>query len=616
VVTVWPRWHDGRHVVSVDAPGWVLVSVERVVAKSAVRASQVADRPGPVVTAGVVAAGVLVGAICLALMAANPDSGDAGTWSVQLAANLFTVAVGLVMWHARPGNRVGPLVILLGFAGTTNFLSWDGGDALVWTIGDMWNVLGLVVLANVYLAFPEGKTAGWSRRLVIAVYAWFFLLTVGQRLVDPYPATWPITNPLLVWPNQALADALGRVDSLGALVLSVLVAVTVLDRWRRGSPVARRALAPVFWVTPITLVVVGTFFVALVTDSDTLFAVSTGPLAQLSNFLLPIAFLIGLLQTRLERGLIADLVRELDGVRTGDLESALARAVHDPTLWLAFPTPEGAGFVDPAGRPVELPVGDDRRGITRIEGADRTIAILVHDPAVDPALMESAAAASRLALENERLAAELRAQLDGVRASRARIVEATDEERRRLERDLHDGAQQRLVALGFTLRRANRRADADPELAQLLGDANRELEDGLRELRALARGIHPTALADGGLAPAVRDLADRFPIPVDVEVEDRRLPTSIETTAYFIVAEALTNVLRHAEATRVTIRGRIERDALDLEIADDGRGGADDVRGGSGVRGLVDRAQAVGGTLAIDSPPGGGTTIRARLPLS
>jgi signal transduction histidine kinase len=398
-------------------------------------------------------------------------------------------------------------------------------------------------------------------------------------------------------------------------VLTILVVGTVLNRGRRGSPVARRALAPVFWVSPITLVVVGTFFVAQVTGSDTLSAWSTGPLAQLSNFLLPIAFLIGLLQTRLERGSIADLVRELDGVRTGDFEAALARAVHDPTLWLATPTPEGAGFVDPAGRPVELPVGDDRRDITRIEGTDRTIAILVHDPRVDPALMEGAAAASRLALENERLAAELRAQLEEVRASRARIVEATDEERRRLERDLHDGAQQRLVALGFTLRRANRQVDADVELAQLLGEANRELEDGLRELRALARGIHPTALADGGLAPAVRDLADRFPIPVDVEVEDRRLPTPLETTAYFIVAEALTNVLRHAEASRVTIRGRIERDALDLEITDNGRGGADDVRGGSGVRGLVDRAQAMGGTLAIDSPAGGGTTIRARLPI-
>jgi signal transduction histidine kinase len=463
-------------------------------AAAAGRTAGAASGPGRVATAGVVAAGVLVGAICLALVATstNSDNSD-GHWFVELAANLFTIGVGLVMWHARPGNRVGPLVILMGFASTVVFLSWAGGNAIAWTIGDMWNLLGFVVLANVYLAFPDGRTSGWSRRLVIAVYAWFFVLSVGWRLVDPYPPSWPIRNPLLIWPNEGLADALGVIANVGALVLTILVVGTVLDRWRRGTPVARRALAPVFWVSPITLVVVGTFFVAKVTGSDTLFALSTGPLAQLSNFLLPIAFLVGLLQTRLERGSIADLVRELDGVKTGDLEVALARAVHDPTLRLAFPTPDGTGYVDPAGTPVELPNGSERRDVTRIEGSGRTIAILIHDPAVDPGLVGSAAAASRLALENERLAAELRAQLEEVRASRTRIVEATDEERRRIERGLHDGAQQRLVALGFTLRRANRRADADPELAQLLDDANRELEDGLRARRRRPRAGRPRA---------------------------------------------------------------------------------------------------------------------------
>ncbi len=392
--------------------------------------------------------------------------------------------------------------------------------------------------------------------------------------------------------------------------------LTVLDRWRRGTPAARRALAPVFWVSPITLVVVGTFFVAQATGSDALFAASTGPIAQLSNFLLPIAFLIGLLQTRLERGSIAELVVDLDRVKTGDLEAALARAVHDPTLRLGFPTPDGGGYVDPTGRAIAMPDDGDQRDMTRIEGADGTIAVLIHDPAADQVLVDSAAAASRLALENERLAAELRAQLEEVRASRARLVEATDEERRRLERDLHDGAQQRLVALGFTLRRANRRADADPELGRILDEASRELEDGLRDLRALARGIHPTALIEGGIAPAVRELADRFPLPVDVRIDDRRLPAPIETTAYLIVSEALTNVLRHADATRVTIHGRVEDDALELEVADDGHGGADVGAGGTGLHGLIDRAQAVGGTLAVSSPAGVGTTVRAVLPLS
>jgi signal transduction histidine kinase len=565
----------------------------------------------------VIASAVLVASICLALLASSPAGMNAdGHWSVQLAANLFTIGVGLVMWYARPSNRVGPLVIVMGFASTIDFLSIDGGDSIVWTVGDMWNLLGFVVLAHVYLAFPDGRTSGSSRRLVVAVYAWFFLFTIARRLVDPYPSSWSITNPLLVFPSQALADALSVIANVGALVLSTLVVATVLDRWRRGSAVARRALAPVFWVSPITLVVVGTYFMANAIGSDALLAVSTGPLAQLSNFLLPIAFLAGLLQTRLERGSIADLVRELDGIRTGDLEAALARAVHDPTLRLAFAAADGFGYVDPAGRALELPVDDPRRDVTRIDRADGPLALIVHDPAVDPGLMESAAAASRLALENERLAAELRAQLEEVRASRARLVEASDDERRRLERDLHDGAQQRLVALGFTLRRANRRADQDPELVRILDEANEELEHGLRDLRALARGIHPTALSDGGLAPAVHDLADRFPLPIDVAVDERRLPTPIETTAYFIVTESLTNVLRHSAATHVSIRAIVTNDELLLEIVDDGRGGIDEMALGTGVRGLVDRARALGGSATLDSPADGGTAIRVRLPLS
>jgi signal transduction histidine kinase len=592
------------------------VSAEHAVTSSGAVGGREAGQPGVVATVVVVAAALLVAALCVVLMtlATHSDNQDSH-WSISLIADMFTIGVGIVMWHARPASRVGPLVIVMGFASTVAFLSFDDRDGLVWTIGDMWNTLGTLVLAHVYLAFPDGRTSGWSRRLVIAVYVVYFVASVGPRLMTTYPASWPFQNPLLVWPNDTLAGQVGTLGNLGGLVLAALVVATVVDRWRRGSPVARRALAPVFWVSPISLVVVGAYFLARATGSQALFAASTGPLAQLSNFLLPVAFLLGLLQTRLERGSIADLVRELDGLRTGDLEAALARAVHDPTLRLAFPAPDGTGFVDPAGRPMSLPTPDEGRDATYIEGADQVIAVLIHDPGADGTLVESASAASRLALENERLAAELRAQLEEVRASRARIVEATDEERRRIERDLHDGAQQRLVALGFTLRQANRRADADAELARILGEANLELEEGLRDLRALARGIHPTALADGGLAAAVRDLADRYPIPVEVDIEDRRLPTPIETTAYFIVAEALTNVLRHADATAVAIHGRIDGEALALEVADDGRGGAAVTGAGTGVRGLVDRAQAVGGTLVVDSPSGEGTIVRASLPL-
>ena len=301
--------------------------------------------------------------------------------------------------------------------------------------------------------------------------------------------------------------------------------------------------------------------------------------------------------------------------KTGDLRAALARAIHDPTLRLAFPTPDGDGYVDPAGRPGRgCPPEVHARGVTRVVSADRHHRSARSRPGCRPALVDSAVAASRFALENERLTAELRAQLDEVRASRARIVAATDEERRRLERDLHDGAQQRLVALGFTLRRASRALMPIPSWRVLLDEANRELEDGLRELRALARGIHPTALPRAAWRPPFGS----WPTASRSQSRSMCLPSgchdAIESTAYFIVTEALTNVLRHAQATQVPSAGASPDDALDLEIADDGRGGADDGAGGSGVRGLMDRAQAVGGTLSIDSPADGGTTIRARPP--
>lgn len=567
------------------------------------------------VIVAVVVAATLTAALALFLLVTTPDQGadDDGGWRVHLVSDLFAIGVGLVAWQARPGNRVGPLFILWGFADTISFLSLS--HSVVWTIGDMWNTAGVVVLANIYLVFPAGRSSGWSRRLVVACYGWFFAVSIGRRLFLDYPWAGPPRNPFLVWPNDGLADALGQIGNVGAVILVVLVIGTVLDRWRRGSPAARRALAPVFWVSPIALVVDGSYFLGQAIGSDALVAASTGVLAQLSGYLLPVAFLVGLLRTRLERASIADLVRQLDGVSTGELEGALARAIHDPTLRLAFPNPSASGYVDSAGLPIEVPGHEDARSSTHVMAADRTIAILIHDPAVDRDLVESAAAASRLALENERLAAELRAQLEEVRASRLRIVEATDEERRRLERDLHDGAQQRLVALGFTLRRATRGTDADPELAAILADARRELEDGLAELRALARGLHPTALGDGGLAAAVQDLADRYPIPVTVEISVGRLPGQVESTAYFIVSEALTNVLRHAEATTVSIAGHQDGDVLVLTIRDDGIGGVEEARG-TGVSGLADRASTIGGSLRIDSPPGAGTLITARLPLT
>jgi signal transduction histidine kinase len=250
-----------------------------------------------------------------------------------------------------------------------------------------------------------------------------------------------------------------------------------------------------------------------------------------------------------------------------------------------------------------------------VERDNRPLAALVHDPALDPALVRATGAAAGMAIENERLHAEVRAQLDEVRSSRARLVQAGDDERRRLERDLHDGAQQRLLTLAIALRRADRQlACGEPaELAGTLAGASRELRAAIDELRELARGIHPTVLTEAGLGPALRSLGERAGVPVLVEAIDQRFPPTVEATAFFVASEALANTTKYAKASSAELCARCQDGILTVEISDDGVGGADpDV--GSGLRGLQDRVAAAGGRLTVTSPLGAGTVVRADLP--
>jgi signal transduction histidine kinase len=233
-----------------------------------------------------------------------------------------------------------------------------------------------------------------------------------------------------------------------------------------------------------------------------------------------------------------------------------------------------------------------------------------------PELVVEASAAAALALENARLEVELRARLEALRASRARLVEAGDAERRRLGRDLHDGAQQRLVALMIELQLARERFTNDPAGArELVDSAFANAQAAVGELRDLASGIHPAVLSQRGLDAALESLASRAPVPVELESAlEERLPIAVETAAYFVVAEALTNVAKYAEATHARVEVRRENGCAVVDVRDDGIGGAD-AAGGSGLRGLGDRVGALDGTLVIESPPGAGTLVRARIPL-
>jgi len=285
------------------------------------------------------------------------------------------------------------------------------------------------------------------------------------------------------------------------------------------------------------------------------------------------------------------------------------------------PDPDLGEWIAADGSVVAAPVEDARHAVTLLQHDGRPLAAIVHDPVLreNPALVGSVMAVLRLAVENERLDSELQDRLEEVRASRARLVVAAEEERRRVERDLHDGAQQRLVAVTLALQQARQTATeigASPELRDELGEVADELQGAIDDLRELARGIHPAILEDEGLPAAIVALGRRAGVPVDVDVTlDRRLPSHIESTAYFLVAEAVTNAVRHARASRVTISILDAGSRLEVSIRDDGIGGADPSRG-SGLRGLADRLAAVDGSLEIDAPVGGGTTIRARIPLT
>jgi signal transduction histidine kinase len=299
----------------------------------------------------------------------------------------------------------------------------------------------------------------------------------------------------------------------------------------------------------------------------------------------------------------------------GPLRAALAEALGDPSLALAYWLPEYESWADVDGHPVPLPEETASRAVTTVDRDGEPVAALMHHPSLreEPGLLDAVAAAAAIALENVRLNVELRARLEELRGSRARIVEAGDTERRRLERNLHDGAQQRLVGIALQLRLLENRVRDDPAAAELASLVAGELALSLDELRELARGLHPAVL-EHGLGAALNALAIRSKVPTTVHYEvSGRLPEPVELAAYFVASEALTNVAKYASAAEATVRAWRDGPLAVIEIADDGVGGADDSRG-SGLRGLADRVEALDGRLRVVSPPGAGTVVRVELP--
>jgi signal transduction histidine kinase len=302
---------------------------------------------------------------------------------------------------------------------------------------------------------------------------------------------------------------------------------------------------------------------------------------------------------------MTDLVVDLGETRSGTVRDALAQALGDPTLEVAYRV--DGGYVDAAGRPASLPPPGSRRQVTRIERDGDEVAVLVHDTAVldDPGLIQAVTAATRLAAANARLQAEVRVQVTELEASRRRLLEAGDAERRRLEARLRAGAARRLTLLAQQLARA--RMTAGTATTPAIEQAEKQLARTESDLRELAAGLHPRDLTEHGLPTAIAALANRSMVPVDTAVRVGRLPEHVEATVFFVCSEALANIAKHAHASRVTITIDDAGRTVVVDVVDDGVGGAE-------PRSIADRVEAVGGRLAVESPRGGGTRLRAVIP--
>jgi signal transduction histidine kinase len=569
----------------------------------------------------VLAASLGVGAASALVLFAHdfqPSGGPSDALG-HIALDALWIATGLVAWQRRPGNRVGLLMVAAGFADLSGQLYWNA--PLPYVFFTALSSLQIPIFVHLFLAFPSGRLATrFERRFVGFVYgAWLVLAPLSQLFrdtrVEPDNCPRCPTNPLLVVHSEAVVGVLQRVVDVLVLGVLAITVVLLVQKVRAARGATRRALGPVVLTSAIAiflLIPAGILDTIGTGDELTPLLEEAGGLAFLA---IPVAFLVGLLRTKLQRAGVAGLVVELGAIqRPDDIRDALARALADPSLEVAFWLPADQRYVDPRGSPLDVTT---RRGraVTVLEHDGRRVAALVHDPALEdePELLEAVGAAANLALENARLQAELSAQLAEVRASRARIVEAGDAERRRLERDLHDGAQQRLLGIRLALQLARGRiATGDGSVDELLTEADAEVGGALEELRALARGIHPAILTDEGLVPAIAALARRAPVPIELSIAPERLPEPVEATAYFVASEGLANIAKHARASRATIALARTNGRVAIEVTDDGVGGAD--AEGTGLRGLRDRVEALDGRLEVETQIGGGTRVRAVIP--
>lgn len=532
-------------------------------------------------------------------------------WAIllfPLVASIY-VAAGLLAWTRRPSNLLGPLLVAGGFV----WLGAGFGNTEVKpliAIGLILQTAPLAVVVHLLLSFPGGRLRGRASQVTVATAYFVVLVLQAPSYLFDQGAPGPEAMLAVADRHDLVLAGFWLQNVVGTGVM-VATSVILAGRLRAAEPAKRRVLRPlsVYGILAVIFVPVGADITRawFPDEGVTLLVTQAAVMAGV-----PIAFVTAALRGGFARsGEIDELGAWLGsepGGRPG-LETALREALGDPTLSLLFWVAETGSYVDGEGHAQAAPTGIGRRA-EEVRLLGRRVGAIVYDTELvdDAGLVASAAQVVALALDHERLTAELLASREGLRVSRARLVEATDAERRRIVRDLHDGLQARLVTLAI----AAGRIELDQPAAAGLRVG---LQEAVAELRELVHGVVPAALTERGLYAAAEEIADRMPIPVELELEEpaAALPPAVESAGFFVVSEALANAVKHARAEELRVRIGRRDGHLRIEVGDDGIGGAR-LGDGSGLRGIADRLEALEGRLLLDSPLGGGTVVVAEVP--
>lgn len=530
----------------------------------------------------------------------------------------FVLTAALLNGEESLGSVTGALV-LGGLLWALSFTSaWDGGpSALIATFSyaHFWVCVGWGVLR-----YPTGRLQNNTERVLLGAAVLFVPVANMAQLGIARPEWLGYTHPDgLWWYGSPVDHGMYDILTIGLDTITVALAamflVVIRHRLRRYSELDRRIFRPVaFALLFAFLIAAAVNTVSYIPTSPHIGAEFT--LVSLTLLLIPVAFAVAVLRRTFVRARIAQQLASLPSPPTvGAVRDALRIALHDDSAEILLWLPDDGHHADGDGIARQPPHPPDADLIMEVRtAAGAPLALITAAPAMrrNQDLVVAAVQACVLALENARLHATVAAQLDSVRASRARLVEASLHERRRLERDLHDGAQQRLLALATRLGLARTKA-TDPDTISAIEAAREDLRHALADLRSLARGIHPAVLSQGGLRPALEVVTAALPVEVELDVCAQRFDAVLEAGAYYTICEALANTVKHAGATRATVSVRQMGDAVRIDVIDDGKGGATAAEGG-GLAGLVDRVRALGGALVIASPSGGGTRLTANIP--